>query len=128
MERFRCSSARGWWGSSTGLLSWLNFSEVSKGNPGTLEKSLNRKLYDIAELYKVEDKINISVEEACEDYLSRVINLFSKLDHYEPTPIILIDEYDSPLISCEKEHYEEVLSVLSSFFKVLKGRQVAPLF
>ncbi|HLP35124.1 MAG TPA: AAA family ATPase, partial [Amoebophilaceae bacterium] len=102
---------------------WLNFSELAKDNPAELKKSLNRKLYDIAELYEIHDKINISVDEACEDYIIRIINLLSKLHNYEPTPIILIDEYDSPLISCEKEQYEAVLSMLSSFFKVLKSRQ-----
>ncbi|MBX9890603.1 MAG: ATP-binding protein [Amoebophilaceae bacterium] len=102
---------------------WLNFSELVKDSPHTLKKSLNRKLYDIAELYRVHDKIKISVEEAYEDYLNRVINLLKKLENYEPTPIILIDEYDSPLISCEEAQYEEMLAVVSSFFKVLKARQ-----
>ncbi|WP_342265143.1 AAA family ATPase [Cardinium endosymbiont of Philonthus spinipes] len=58
---------------------WLNFSELAKDNPTELKKSLNRKLYDIAELFELHDKINISVEEACEDYLKRVINLLNKL-------------------------------------------------
>ncbi|TSJ81233.1 MAG: ATP-binding protein [Candidatus Cardinium sp.] len=53
-----------------------------------------------------------------------MIDALSKLgDNYEPTPIIFIDEYDSPLIACEKEQYEKVLAVISSFFKVLKSRQ-----
>lgn len=48
---------------------------------------------------------------------------FSDDSSYARQPIILIDEYHSPLISCEKEQYEEILAVLSSFFKVLKSRQ-----
>ncbi|UWW96462.1 MAG: AAA family ATPase [Candidatus Cardinium sp.] len=56
--------------------------------------------------------------------LSDLIRALQKLgSNYASQPIVLIDEYDSPLISCEKDHYEEILSVLSSFFKVLKGSQ-----
>ncbi|TSJ81397.1 MAG: ATP-binding protein [Candidatus Cardinium sp.] len=102
---------------------WLNFSELAKDNPTGLKKSLNRKLYRIAKYYNIQDQINIEINEACEDYLSEVFDLLMQIDNYEPTPIILIDEYDSPLISCEKEQYKAVLAVLSSFFKVLKARQ-----
>ncbi|WP_419241521.1 AAA family ATPase [Cardinium endosymbiont of Nabis limbatus] len=101
----------------------MNFSELAKDNPTELKKGLNRKLYKIAKAHKVHDKINIEIDEACEDYLSEVFDLCTELDHYEPTPIVLIDEYDSPLISCTKGQYEEVLSLFSSFFKVLKSRQ-----
>ncbi len=102
---------------------WLDFSELAKDSPTELKKSLNRKLYKIAKAYKVQDKINVETNEPCEDYLAAVFDLLTQLDNCEPTPIVLIDEYDSPLISCEKEQYEEVLSVLSSFFKVLKSCQ-----
>ncbi|UWW96802.1 MAG: ATP-binding protein [Candidatus Cardinium sp.] len=102
---------------------WLNFSELAKDNLVELKKSLNRKLYKIAKYYKIQDQLNIVIDEACEDYLAEILDCLMHIDNYEPTPIILIDEYDSPLIFCAKDQYEEVLAVLSSFFKVLKSRQ-----
>jgi hypothetical protein len=102
---------------------WLNFSELAKDSIASFKKSLNRKLYKIAKAYKVQDKVHVEINEACEDYLEEVFDLLTQLDNYEPTPIVLIDEYDTPLISCEKEQYEKVISLLGSLFKVLKSRQ-----
>ncbi|WP_419241349.1 AAA family ATPase [Cardinium endosymbiont of Nabis limbatus] len=105
---------------------WLNFSEVAKGNPEKLENNLIDVLYTFAQNHTI-DRSSIDPiigEPTVEGTLGKLIDALKKLgDGYEPQPIILIDEYDSPLISCKKEQYEEVLSVLSSFFKVLKARQ-----
>ena len=105
---------------------WLNFSELVKDNPEKLQNNLIDILYTLAECYTIDRSAidPIIGEPTLEGTLGKLINALKKLgDGYEPQPIILIDEYDSPLISCKKEQYEEVLAVLSSFFKVLKSRQ-----
>ncbi|TSJ80493.1 MAG: ATP-binding protein [Candidatus Cardinium sp.] len=105
---------------------WLNFSELSFKTGLSLEASLVKKLYDIADDYDI-DKSKIQPiigSPTVNDSLSDLIRALQQLGgNYESQLIVLIDEYDSPLISCEKEQYEEMLSVLSSFFKVLKSRQ-----
>ncbi|TSJ81270.1 MAG: ATP-binding protein [Candidatus Cardinium sp.] len=99
---------------------WLNFSELVSKEPELLEKELQYKLLEVANKYG----INKLKAPSLSTKLSELINILGRLQEgYEPTPIILIDEYDSPLISCEKAQYEEVLALLSSFFKVLKSRQ-----
>ncbi|UWW97509.1 MAG: ATP-binding protein [Candidatus Cardinium sp.] len=99
---------------------WLNFSELVSKEPDLLEKELQYKLLEVANKYGFNELKAPSLNTK----LGELINILGRLQEgYEPTPIILIDEYDSPLISCEKEQYEAVLSVLSSFFKVLKARQ-----
>jgi hypothetical protein len=105
---------------------WLNFSELAKGSPEKLQNNLIDLLYTFAKNHTIDRSAidPIIGEPTVEGTLGKLIDALKKLgDGYEPTPIILIDEYDSPLISCEKEQYDEVLSVLSSFFKVLKSRQ-----
>ncbi|TSJ81353.1 AAA family ATPase [Cardinium endosymbiont of Dermatophagoides farinae] len=99
---------------------WLNFSELVSKEPDLLEKELQYKLLEIANKYGINELKAPSLSTK----LGELINILGRLQEgYEPTPIILIDEYDSPLISCKKDQYEYVLAVLSSFFKVLKGRQ-----
>ncbi|TSJ81431.1 MAG: ATP-binding protein [Candidatus Cardinium sp.] len=105
---------------------WLNFSKLAKDSSEKLQNNLIDILYAFAKNYTIDrNEIDpIIGEPTLEGTLEKLINALTKLDNgYEPTPIILIDEYDSPLISCEKEQYEAVLSVLSSFFRVLKGSQ-----
>ncbi|TSJ80667.1 AAA family ATPase [Cardinium endosymbiont of Dermatophagoides farinae] len=105
---------------------WFNFSKLAKDSSEKLQNNLIDILYSFAKNYTIDrNEIDpIIGEPTVEGTLEKLINALTKLDNgYEPTPIILIDEYDSPLISCEKEQYEAVLSVLSSFFKVLKARQ-----
>ncbi|MGI2298214.1 AAA family ATPase [Candidatus Cardinium hertigii] len=105
---------------------WFNFSKLAKDNPEQIQNNLIDVLYTFAKNYTV-DRSEIDPiigEPTVEGTLEKLINALTKLkDGYETRPIILIDEYDSPLISCKKEQYEDVLSVLSSFFKVLKGSQ-----
>lgn len=105
---------------------WLNFSKLAKDNPEQLQNNLIDVLYTFAKNHTI-DRSEIDPiigEPTVEGTLEKLINALAKLDDgYESRPIILIDEYDSPLISCKKDQYEDVLSVLSSFFKVLKGSQ-----
>ncbi|TSJ80650.1 MAG: AAA family ATPase [Candidatus Cardinium sp.] len=105
---------------------WFNFSKLAKDSSEKLQNNLIDILYSFAKNYTIDrNEIDpIIGEPTVEGTLEKLINALKKLDNgYEPTPIILIDEYDSPLISCKKEQYEGVLAVLSSFFKVLKGSQ-----
>ncbi|HLP34601.1 MAG TPA: AAA family ATPase [Amoebophilaceae bacterium] len=105
---------------------WLNFSELSTKTSASLEASLIKKLHDIVDDYEI-DKSKMQPiigSPTVNDSLNDLIRALQQLGaNYASQPIVLIDEYDSPLISCEKEQYEAVLSVLSSFFKVLKSRQ-----
>ncbi|WP_419241406.1 AAA family ATPase [Cardinium endosymbiont of Nabis limbatus] len=106
---------------------WLNFSELVSKEPNLLEEDLKKYFYRVAEAYNIEDKLpqptgKDSIQSYFLDLFNYLIN-FSDDSSYARQPIVLIDEYDSPLISCKEEQYEDVLSVLSSFFKVLKGRQ-----
>ncbi len=105
---------------------WLDFSKLSAKTYLSLEASLIKKLYDIVDDYDI-DKSKIQPiigSPTVNDSLSDLIRALQKLgSNYVSQPIILIDEYDNPLISCEKEQYEGVLAVLSSFFKVLKSHQ-----
>ncbi len=104
----------------------LDFSKLAKDSLAKLQNNLIDLLYTFAKNYTI-DRTEIDPiigEPTVEGTLEKLINALKNLgDGYEPQPIILIDEYDSPLISCEKEQYEEVLNMLSSFFKVLKSRQ-----
>lgn len=105
---------------------WLNFSELARDNPEKLQNNLIDILYTLAKHYTIDrNEIDpIIGEPTVEGTLGKLIGALKKLgDGYEPQLIILIDEYDSPLISCKKEQYEDVLTVLSSFFKILKSRQ-----
>ena len=106
---------------------WLNFSELVSKEPDLLEEDLKKYFYRVAETYNIKDKMaqptgKDSIQSYFLDLFNCLIN-FPDDSGYARQPIVLIDEYDSPLISCKKEQYEEVLSVLSSFFKVLKGNQ-----
>ena len=105
----------------------LNFSELSSKEPDLLEEDLKKYFYRVAETYNIKDKMpqptgKDSIQSYFLDLFNYLIN-FPDDRSYERQPIVLIDEYDSPLISCEKEQYEDMLIVLISFFKVLKGRQ-----
>ena len=105
---------------------WLDFSNLAKDNPEKLQNNLIDILYTFAKNYSIAKSAidPIIGEPTLEGTLGKLIDALKKLGNsYETTPIILIDEYDSPLISCKQERYEEVLDVLSSFFKVLKSRQ-----
>ena len=105
---------------------WLNFSELAKNSTENLQNNLIDIFYTFAKHHTIaRNEIDpIIGEPTVEGTLGKLIDVLKTLGNdYEPKPIILIDEYDSPLISCKKEHYEDVLSVLSSFFKVLKARQ-----
>jgi hypothetical protein len=105
---------------------WLNFSELAKDDPEKLQNNLIDVLYTFAKNHTIDRSAidPIIGDPTVEGTLGKLIDALKKLgDGYEPTPIILIDEYDSPLISCKEEKYEEVLAVLSSFFKVLKSHQ-----
>ncbi|WP_342265145.1 AAA family ATPase [Cardinium endosymbiont of Philonthus spinipes] len=99
---------------------WLNFSELVSKESDLLDEELQYKLLEIAANHGIHKLKAPSLSTK----LAELVNTLRKLQEgYEPTPIILIDEYDSPLISCKEDQYEGVLSVLSSFFKVLKARQ-----
>jgi hypothetical protein len=105
----------------------LNFSELSSKEPDLLEEDLKKYFYRVAETYNIKDKMpqptgKDSIQSYFLDLINYVIN-FPDDKSYARQPIVLIDEYDSPLISCKKEQYEEMLAVLSSFFKTLKSRQ-----
>ena len=105
---------------------WLNFSELARDDPEKLQNNLIDVLYTFAKNHTIDRSAidPIIGDPTVEGTLGKLIDALKKLGGgYEPTPIILIDEYDSPLISCKKEQYEAVLAVLSSFFKVLKARQ-----
>ncbi|TSJ80654.1 MAG: AAA family ATPase [Candidatus Cardinium sp.] len=105
---------------------WFNFSKLSAKTGSSLEASLVKKLYDIANDYDIDkSKMQPIIGlPTINDTLSDLIRALQKLgSSYASQPIVLIDEYDSPLISCESVQYEEILAVLSSFFKVLKGSQ-----
>ncbi|MDD9139795.1 MAG: ATP-binding protein [Candidatus Cardinium sp.] len=105
----------------------LNFSELSSKEPGLLEEDLKKYFYRVSETYKIKDKMPQPIgKDSIQSYFLDLINYLINLPdgrNYARQPIILIDEYDSPLISCKKEQYEEVLAVLGSFFKTLKSRQ-----
>lgn len=106
---------------------WLNFSELVSKEPDLLEEDLKKYFYRVAKTYNIKDKMpqptgKDSIQSYFLDLFNYLIN-FSDDRSYSRQPIVLIDEYDSPLVSCKEEQYEDVLAVLSSFFKVLKGRQ-----
>ncbi|WP_342265477.1 AAA family ATPase [Cardinium endosymbiont of Philonthus spinipes] len=99
---------------------WLNFSELTSKKASLLEEELQYKLLEISNTYGLHGLKAPSLSTK----LGELIHALGGLQKgYEPIPIVLIDEYDSPLISSKKEQYEDVLAVLSSFFKVLKSRQ-----
>ncbi len=96
---------------------YIDFSHISFQNPQTLEMELNIKLEKIAKTF------NTNLDQR-RDYQGKFEELIEKLSQKERA-VILIDEYDKPIINfIETEEKEIALAnrkVLKKFYSVLKG-------
>ncbi|WP_342265209.1 AAA family ATPase [Cardinium endosymbiont of Philonthus spinipes] len=96
----------------------LNFSSLNN-NPNKLEGSLKNELSRIADAYKVAIQ-----DRDIQDRLKDLVRLLSNLGNgYEPKPVVLIDEYDSPIVNLTKGSDLEKanIKVMKDFFMTLKS-------
>ncbi|WP_419241537.1 AAA family ATPase [Cardinium endosymbiont of Nabis limbatus] len=96
----------------------LNFSSLNN-NPNKLEGSLKNELSRIADAYKVGIQ-GRDIQDGLKDLVSVLSNLGNG---YEPRPVVLIDEYDSPIINLTKgsDLEKSNIKVMKDFFMTLKS-------
>ncbi|XWN35570.1 MAG: AAA family ATPase [Roseivirga sp.] len=94
----------------------FDFSEIANETPNALNTGLNEALEDLGKLH------GITVSGA--SYQSKLKRLITALAEKNPV-VVLIDEYDSPLIDHLKkpELAEENREMLRNFYKVLKSQE-----
>ncbi|WP_165941949.1 AAA family ATPase, partial [Cardinium endosymbiont of Culicoides punctatus] len=97
----------------------LDFSGLNNTSSDKLEGDLIELLEDIALQYKV--KIT---GKSLQTRFRRLINTLITLKKgYEPKIVLLIDEYDSPVINLnwDSQNYKDCMKVLSDFFATVKS-------
>ena len=94
---------------------WLDMSAVANLSAELLQQSLNFNLDEIAEQYGVKLPVSLSVS----DRLNKLITVLAKNNQ---KVVVLIDEYDSPLI--DQIHRPEIAlenrEILKKFYSILK--------
>ncbi|WP_243018439.1 MULTISPECIES: AAA family ATPase [Candidatus Cardinium] len=96
----------------------IDFSGINH-NPNCLENSLKSKLDRIACSYG----LTIQIPDI-QGGLENLVEAFSKLSNgYEPNPVVLIDEYDAPVINLTKgsDLEQANIKVMKDFFMALKS-------
>ncbi len=97
----------------------IDFLEVNYKTPGELEQSLGKKLREIAKEYHIELDPDDDYKEAFRHLLKQLAKT------YKTNAVILIDEYDKPIIDfVETEEIEKAganRKVLKYFYLVLKS-------
>ena len=87
-----------------------------------LEKSIHLALRYVADEYSIDFKAN-TIQEDLEDL---VVGLSSLVNNYSPKVVVLIDEYDAPIVNLPKgsdlEH--ENIKVMKDFFMTLKSLNI----
>jgi len=102
----------------------IDFNAIDHNNADELKQGLLDRIADINKSYKVE----LSTRQLSRSFSNLIINLNKK---YNQEVVILVDEYDKPLISHlgkgekELEIAKQNRDVLKQFFGVLKGQDVS---
>ncbi len=95
----------------------IDFSSLSKDDPETLEKSLRKRLVNIAKEYDV----CLETDALIADCLKDLLHALSKINRV----VILIDEYDAPIIKHIGNNVElaaQNREFLKEFYTVIKGQ------
>ncbi|WP_339044052.1 AAA family ATPase [Cardinium endosymbiont of Tipula unca] len=79
----------------------LDFSGLGNGTTIELKRDIKKSLYDIAKKYNVTSKIPAPQgDDSIQSYYKALVASLIELDNdYQPKIVLLIDEYDSPVIS-----------------------------
>ncbi|TDG95760.1 AAA family ATPase [Cardinium endosymbiont of Culicoides punctatus] len=97
----------------------LDFSQLNNKTPDGLEQDIMEVLDEIASRY------NIVIEgKSYQAKYRKLLNKLITLKHdYEPKVIVLIDEYDSPMIKFkfDSKAYNARKEILASFYKIVKS-------
>lgn len=95
----------------------IDFANIPSPDAETLSRSLYKRITEIAHEYDltVESDTNVAV------YLNSLIR--ELVDKHHSRVVILIDEYDSPIISniCYPEVWQANREVLASFYRTIKS-------
>lgn len=104
----------------------VDFNEMSYESPEAFKDELEGYLHNIAQMYQIQ------LENPT--YVSKFSELLHKLHtHTEMSVVVLIDEYDKPIIDYLGKGTEGLQiaktnrDILKSFFGVLKGGSIAPI-
>ncbi|WP_342265381.1 AAA family ATPase [Cardinium endosymbiont of Philonthus spinipes] len=107
----------------------LDFSGVSNNTPEELSASIKMVLKEIAFSYKVKIE-DVTVKDALRSLVLQLIHLEDTIDNkeniqsvYEPRIVVLIDEYDAPIVHLTKGSDLEKanIKVMKDFFMTLKS-------
>jgi len=95
----------------------IDFTHISFRNPHILEQELNLKLERMAETYKI--KLDPQ-----RDFIGKFADLIERMSKKERV-VILIDEYDKPMIenveAADFESAKEIQKILKRFYGVMKA-------
>ncbi|WP_165941959.1 AAA family ATPase, partial [Cardinium endosymbiont of Culicoides punctatus] len=103
----------------------LDFSKLNNKTSERLEKDIKKAMYRTAKFYGIDSNIekpdnNDSIQSY---YIDLVEELKTLKKGYESKIVLLIDEYDSPVINLDwnSQNYKDCMKVLSDFFATVKS-------
>ncbi|TDG95008.1 AAA family ATPase [Cardinium endosymbiont of Culicoides punctatus] len=106
----------------------LDFSKLENESAEILKMDLQRLLYNTAKKYSVESKLHNPIgHNSFQSYYENLIDSLKKLkdkdNSYKSKIVLLIDEYDAPVINLDwdSQNYKDCMKVLSDFFTVIKS-------
>ncbi|TDG95120.1 hypothetical protein CCPUN_06250 [Cardinium endosymbiont of Culicoides punctatus] len=103
----------------------LDFSKLNNETSEILKADLQRLLYNAAKKYGVESKLHNPIGyNSFQSYYENLIeNLKILKNGYEPKIVLLIDEYDSPVVNLDwsSKQHNDCIKVLKDFFTVVKS-------
>ncbi len=107
----------------------LDFSRLSNDTPEELKESIKRALKEIAFLYELEIE-NHTIKDTFQDLIMKLMNVKRisssseiRSSNYESKIVVLIDEYDAPIVHLTKGSDLEKanIKVMKDFFMTLKS-------